>query len=236
MKSCEVEQPDFIESVCIPMQQITAVICNDRALTEEELSLIEHVVDLTYIHELYNPTFADNIKELVRAGNQDYLVSHKKEFFRLWVDLGLRYPGDYLDAYVKQTYGYWYPDSFYLVAEAEGVSATDLGVSHTPLIGGPLVVKGKEIAVKLGGILPLYGTLWSMGVAFWILLFCIGTVILRREYQKLPCFLPGLALLFTVLIATPVATEFRYVYFLVFCLPFYLTAAVLPCPENAKSH
>lgn len=233
MRAFHVEQPDFIESVSIPMQQITAVICNDRALTEEETALIEKVVDTTYIHELYNPGFADNIKELVRAGNQDYLVAHKKDFFRLWINLGLRYPGDYLTAYVDQTYGYWYPDSFYLVAEAEGVSATNLGVSHTPLIGGPLVVKGKEIAIKLGGMVPIYGTLWSMGVACWVLLFCISTVIIRGEYDKLICYLPSIALLFTVLIATPVATEFRYVYFCVLCLPFYLMTAVLPEDESA---
>ncbi len=176
MNAFHVEQPDFIESVCIPMQQITAVICNDRALSEEQLDLVENVVDLTYIKDLYNPTFADNIKELVRAGNQDYLTSHKKEFLKLWIDLGLRYPGDYLTAYVKQTYGYWYPDSFYLVAEAEGVSATRYGVSHTPLIGGPLVIKGKEIAIKLGSMVPIYGTLWSMGVACWIMIFSIGKI------------------------------------------------------------
>ncbi len=233
MRACQVEPPDFIESVCIPMQQITAVICNDRALTEEELSLIEQVVDLTYIHELYNPTFADNIKELVRAGNQDYLVEHKAEFLKLWFDLGLRYPGDYLTAYVKQTYGYWYPDSFYLVAEAEGVSATDLGVSHTPLIGGPLVIKGKEIAIKLGSMVPVYGVLWSMGVACWIMIFGISVVMIRKEYHKLICYLPSVALLLTVLAATPVATEFRYVYFMVLSLPFYLITAILPCQEPA---
>lgn len=228
MRAFQVEQPDFIESVSIPMQQITSVICNDRPLTAEETALIEEVVDLTYIHELYNPGFADNIKELVRAGHQDYLVTHKKEFFRLWLDLGLRYPGDYLTAYVNQTYGYWYPDSFYLVAEAEGVSATELGVSHTPLIGGPLVVKGKEIAIKLGSMVPIYGTLWSMGVACWVLLFSICVVIIRGEYYKLICYLPSAALLLTVLIATPVSTEFRYVYFMVVCLPFYLITAMLP--------
>lgn len=228
MQACQVEPPDFIESVCIPMQQITAVICNDRYLTEEERSLIEQVVDLTYIHELYNPTFADNIKELVRAGNQEYLVEHKKEFLKLWVTLGLRYPGDYLTAYVNQTYGYWYPDSFYLVAEAEGVSATDLGVSHRPLIGGPLVIKGKEIAVKLGSMVPIYGVLWSMGAACWIMIFGISVVVIRKEYHKLICYLPSVALLLTVLAATPVATEFRYVYFMVFSLPFYLMTAILP--------
>ncbi len=228
MRACHVEQPDFIESVSIPMQQITAVICNDRPLTEEERSLIEQVVDLTYIHELYNPTFADNIKELVRAGNQDYLVAHKREFLKLWAELGMRYPGDYLTAYVNQTYGYWYPDSFYLVAEAEGVSATDLGVSHTPLIGGPLVIKGKEIAIKLGSMVPIYGILWSMGAACWIMLFGISVVIIRKEYHKLICYLPSVTLLLTVLAATPVATEFRYVYFMVLSLPFYLITAILP--------
>ncbi len=233
MSAFHVQQPDFIESVCIPMQQITAVICNDRYLSEEELNLIEHVVDLTYIRDLYNPTFADNIKELVRAGNQDYLVAHKKEFLKLWIDLGLRYPGDYLTSYVNQTYGYWYPDSFYLVAEAEGVSATNLGVSHTPLIGGPLVIKAKEIAVKLGSMVPIYGTLWSMGVACWVLLFSISVTVIRRDYHRLICYLPGLSLLLSVLAATPVATEFRYVYFLVLCLPFYLITAILPEETDA---
>lgn len=228
MNHFQVTQPDLIESLCIPTQQIAAVLCNDRELTAEERGLIENVVDLTYIKELYNPTFADNMKELVRAGDQEYLVSHKKEFFKLWISLGLRYPGDYLDAYIQQTYGYWYPDSFYLVAEAEGVSATELGVSTRHLIGGPLVVKGKELAIKLGSIVPIYGTLWSMGVACWVLLFSMGTVLVRRETRKLLCYLPSVLLLFTVLIATPVATEFRYVYFMVYSMPFYLMAAMLP--------
>lgn len=235
MDAFGVQQPDFIESVSIPMQQITAVICNDRYLSEEERALIEEVVDLTYIRDLYNPTFADNIKELVRAGNQDYLVAHKNEFLKLWIHLGLRYPGDYLTAYVKQTYGYWYPDSFYLVAEAEGVSATDLGVSHTPLIGGPLVIKSKEIAVKLGSMVPIYGTLWSMGVACWVLLFSVSVSVIRRDYHRLICYLPGAALLLSVLVATPVATEFRYVYFLVLCLPFYLITAILPEEADAPA-
>ncbi len=235
MSAFHVQQPDFIESVSIPMQQITAVICNGRYLSDEELALIEEVVDLTYIHDLYNPTFADNIKELVRSGNQDYLVTHKTEFLKLWIDLGLRYPGDYLTAYVNQTYGYWYPDSFYLVAEAEGVSATDLGVSHTPLIGGPLVIKAKEIAIKLGSMVPIYGTLWSMGVACWVLLFSISVSVIRRDYHRLICYLPGIALLLSVLAATPVATEFRYVYFLVLCLPFYLITAILPAETDAPA-
>ena len=236
MNSFHVIQPDLVESLAIPTQQVAAVLCNDRELTEEQLQLIEHVVDLTYIKELYNPFFADNIKELVRAGDQSYLESHKKEFFSLYLELGLTYPGDYLKAYIDETYGYWYPDSFYPVADAEGVSATSLGVSHTPLIGGPIVIKTKEIAIKLGSMLPMYSLLWSMGVAFWFFIFCVGCVIVRDERQKLVYFLPSFALYLTVLAATPVATEFRYVYFMIFSLPFYGMTVLMTFPSEKKSN
>ncbi|MCM1088137.1 MAG: DUF6020 family protein [Muribaculaceae bacterium] len=227
MDALDVTQPDLIESLSIPTQQIAAVLCNDRALEEEQTALIENVVDLTYIKELYNPTFADNMKELVRAGNQEYLAAHKWEFFKLWVSLGFTYPADYLQAYINQTYGYWYPDFFYPVADVEGVSATNLGVSHTPLIGGPIVVKLKEISLKLGGMVPIYSLLWSMGVGFWIFLFCIGNAFVRGEKEKLLYYLPSFALYLTVMIATPVATDFRYVYFMVFSIPFYVITALL---------
>ena len=234
MNSFHVIQPDLIESLAIPTQQVAAVLCHDRELTEEQLQLIEQVVDLTYIKDLYNPFFADNIKELVRAGDQSYLESHKKEFFSLYLSLGLTYPGDYLKAYTNQTLGYWYPDSFYPVADIEGISASSLGVSHTPLIRGPLVVKAKEISIKLGIMLPIYGLLWSMGVAFWFLVFCAGTVIIRNEKAKLIYFLPSFALYLTVLIATPVAADFRYVYFMIFSMPFYGMTALMTLPSEIR--
>ena len=222
MSRFHVTQPDLVESLSIPVQQVASVLCHDRPVSQEQLDQINQVVDLTYIHELYNPYYADNIKELIRAGNQEYLAQHKGEYLKLWLQLGLAYPGDYLTAYIRQTYGYWYPDSFYLVAEAEGVSATTLGVSHTPLIGGPLVIKAKEIAIKLGSMIPIYGMLWSMGVICWVLILCAGCVLIRKERSKLLVYLPSVAVLFTVLIATPVATEFRYVYFMILSLPLYL--------------
>lgn len=227
MNALHVTQPDLIESLSIPTQQIAAVLCSDRELSSEQRALVERVIDTTYVKELYNPEFADNMKELVRAGDQAYLAAHKAEYLRLWAQLGMAYPADYLRAYIDQTYGYWYPDSFYLVAEGEGVSASRLGVSHKPLIGGPVVIKTKEIALKMGGMLPMYGLLWSMGVAFCFLLFCIANAFVRREKGKLLLYLPGFALYLTVMAATPVATDFRYVYFMVFSVPFYLMAALI---------
>ena len=82
-------------------------------------------------------------------------------------------------------------------------------------------------------MVPVYGTLWSMGVAFWILVLMIGCVLVRREEGKLLYTLPCLLLWGTVMIATPVATEFRYVYFLMLCTPFYLCMMVLEEPSQS---
>lgn len=227
MTKYQVTQPDFEESLSIPTQQIANVLCKDRPISIEDMVLIENVIDLTYIKDLYNPFYADNMKELVRAGNQDYLVKHKKEFLSLWIRLGLTYPFDYLEAYRDQTYGYYYPDKFYPVADNEGISGSDFGIRRMPLIGGPIIVKLNEIGLKLNEVVPLYGLIWSMGFLFWVFLFSIGSLILRNQYEKLFLYLPGLFIFFTVLIATPVNSDFRYVYFLTLSLPFYFMYGIL---------
>lgn len=84
-------------------------------------------------------------------------------------------------------------------------------------------------------MVPIYGVLWSMGAACWIMLFGISVVIIRKEYHKLICYLPSVTLLLTILAATPVATEFRYVYFMVLSLPFYLITAILPEDTDAPA-
>lgn len=80
MNGCRVTPPDFVESLCIPIQQISYVLANDRELSLEQLELIDAVIDRNYVKNLYNPEFADNMKELVRAGHPEYLEAHKRIF------------------------------------------------------------------------------------------------------------------------------------------------------------
>ena len=97
MNSLQVQQPDFVESLCIPLQQIANVICHDRELSPQQIKAIDTVIeDRNLVKELYVPTFADNIKELVRAGNPEYLEANKGTYFKLWFQLLCQYPGDYI--------------------------------------------------------------------------------------------------------------------------------------------
>lgn len=232
MNAYEVTQPDFAESICIPLQQVARVICEDKELTPAQWESVHRVIDTTYIKELYAPGFADNMKELVRAGNPGYLAENKGEYLQLWVSLGLKYPAVYLQAHVDQTIGYWFPDVAYTVGDIDGIIANETGVYSRPLIAGPLVVKTKEILLKLGDIIPLYGLLSSTGFMFWVLLCCLSIIVLRKKYSCLPLFLPGLAVILTLFIATPVSSEFRYAYSLACTLPLYIIIPFLPCPRR----
>ena len=230
MNAFHVTQPDFIESISIPLQQTARVICEGKELTGEQWESVHKVIDTTYIKELYAPGFADNIKELVRAGNPDYLTEHKTEYFKLWFSLGIKYPATYIQAYIDQTIGYWYPDVSYTVGDIDGIIANETGVASQPLIGGKFVVKTKEILLKLGDMIPLYGLLFSMGAMFWTLIGCIAIVLAKKQYRRSIVFLPGLAVILTLFIATPVSSEFRYAYSLAYTIPLYLLLPFLKEP------
>ncbi len=227
-----VESPDFVESLSIPLQQTAAVIAYNGDLTDYERAEIEKVINTAHVKRLYEPTFADNIKELVRAGHPEYLEANKGRFLLIWASVGLRNPVAYFRAFVRQTAGYYYPDEFYTVADAEGIAGSAYGITHSPRIGGPVVIKAKEILIKLGNMIPLYSILWCMGAVFWIMLFFMGLCVVKGKKERLIFYLPCLFLLLTVLIATPVAAEFRYVYFLVFALPLYPVIALYGSEEN----
>ena len=237
MNHYEVEQPDFIESISIPLQQVGRVIATGQELTPEQNELIRKIIKTEHVPELYTEYISDNMKELVRTYNPNYLTSHKSEYLKLWIELGLKYPDTYLDAYIAQTRGYYSPSAIYSVAEVDSIIDNETGLYREYLIGGKLIVKLREILIKLQDMVPLYGALWSMGSLFWGLLLFLGLTIgknlnfnLKAKMNFLDLitvWIPNIAVIGTLLIATPVAIEFRYAYNLAYCIPLYFAIMLL---------
>lgn len=237
MDHYHVTQPDFIESISIPLQQIGRVIATGQELTPEQDELINKVINSSYVPQLYTEYISDNMKELVRANNPEYLTEHKGEFFKLWIELGLEYPDIYLDAYIAQTRGYYSPSAVYSVAEVDGIIDSDTGLYREYLISGKLIVKIREILIKLQEMIPLYGSLWSMGSLFWGTLLFLGFTLGRKNSLRLDIkmnyldlitvWIPNIAVIGTLLIATPVAIEFRYAYNLAYCIPLYFAIMMI---------
>lgn len=238
MSVAGVVQPDFVESLSIPIQLFCRVLVEDKDLGEADTKMVDEVIDTTYIHELYAYDFADNMKELFKAGHPDYLEEHKWEYAALWIRTGLKYPGLYIDEYKNMTYGYWYPDNpkdnYYVVAENDGVCDNALGIERKWLIWGlpaNLWLKTREIGIKLSDMLPGYGILYCMGSTFFLECIAIGIILSQK---KRGIVMPLLLVFFgvcTVLIATPVAADFRYTYFLTMVLPGIIFLPAVNC-EN----
>ena len=232
MNHYEVIQPDFVESVSIPLQQIGRVVATEQKLTSDQEELLGKIMKLEHVPELYTEYISDNMKELVRANNSEYLEEHKLEYLKLWIELGLEYPDIYLDAYIAQTRGYYSPSATYNVAEVDGIIDSETGLYREYLLRGKPIVKIREILVKLQDMIPMYGALWNMGSLFWGTLLFLGlsiaktnTFSLKTKFSYLDfitVWMPNIAVIATLLIATPVAVEFRYAYNLAYCIPLYL--------------
>lgn len=224
MNIYEIKQADFVEALSIPVQQLARVVANQEALTEEQTASLGHFMDIEQAGIVYQPDVSDNIKNLIRSTGNVYLENNKGEFFSLWLSIGLDHPKTYFDAYVAQTNGFWYPDVSYEVGLADGIYPNEFGLSRQPILRGSIIVKIREILFKLQELVPLYGFLWSIGGMFWTVLLMQLVAIRNERPAGFLITIPAIALVLTLCIATPVATEFRYAYSLFFGLPLYLLA------------
>ena len=223
MNAMNIKQPDIAESLHVPEQQIAAVIANDRYLTDEEITLLNNVCDISYAKEFYIPWFADNIKELVRAGHPEVISENKFTYLKLWVKIGLRYPKDYIKAWLALTENVIFPEGEYDVAIIEGVKSNELGLEWQPVISNHLLLKTREIIIKLGDFVPLYGFLWSMGSYTWIFIVALTLIFTnKKDCRKAIILLPAICIILTLLLAIPSAKMFRYAFSYATLLPFAL--------------
>lgn len=91
----------------VQYQQIACVVQrHGDELTETDRERISQFTDYETLAERYNPRFSDPVK--------NEFVFHSEnapEFAKLWISLGSRYPGDYIDAALTLNLPYWYPEA-----------------------------------------------------------------------------------------------------------------------------
>ena len=60
-----VNQPDFVESLSIPTQQIARVIAKDGNLDDEDIKMLSKIMDIEKVKEVYEEDFFDPVKGVV---------------------------------------------------------------------------------------------------------------------------------------------------------------------------
>ncbi len=214
-----VQPPDIIEGLTMPVQHLTCAYLKGGELTEEEKEMIEQVVPTDRLAEVYNPYLFDPVKALIREeGNQAVIEEHKWEYLKLWFRVGLRSPLQYVVAEVRQTMGYWayrvrdelfVYGEYFMVDNPFGVTTERKLFSYNDSLA---------MGEYLMGFQNFFNRVWSLGLNTWLMLFGLVYAVYRKR-NPMP-YVPSLMLLATLLLATPVYNEFRYVYGMFITLPF----------------
>ncbi len=218
LRALDVEPPDTIEGLTMPVQHILCAYLKGGELTEEEIGMIDQVAPADQVGDYYNPWLFDIVKNFIREeGNQQVIEDNKWAYFKLWLGVGLRNPFQYMVAEVRQTAGYWAYDvkdyervygEYYMVDNPLGITAQR-----------KLFTYENELAMHdfLMGFQDLYNKVWSLGLNTWLMVFGIAYLVYHR--RSVMIYVPFLMLLITLLLATPVYNEFRYAYGLFAAFP-----------------
>lgn len=224
LKIIGIYNDNLLEGLSVPLQQVSRVIANGGELTEEEIRMIDTILDIDRVAEEYTEECCDPIKELIRAVDFEYkyLHQHKAEFLKLWIDIGMRYPWEYVEAWVEETKGYWNGGYDYYIY-AQYVSENNYGIS--------LVKQDNIIHTLMKAYFTLtretvlFEPIQSIGLNVWVLSFlCFLSMAWgRREFLLT---MPVVAVVFTLWLTTPVFSEFRYAYCVFTTLPFILPVSL----------
>lgn len=225
-----VKSSEFSESLSIPIQQVSRVVYDGCELTDEERNKVFTLVEEDIIKEKYKPNISDNMKGIIQIHRRDdYFKENINDYIKLYVDLGMRYPTEYIKAWVDQTYGYYTPgygetsleflpidpnnnvwlDIIFEVEQERAVYApglVDLLNNYAKLF------ENNDILfqfLEIGGL--VYFTLYLFVIKIW------------KRNKTFFIEMAGLVTVATLVIATPLSESIRYTY-LIF-LTIYLSIA-----------
>ena len=216
----DVQKGSVGEAFSIPLQQIArTVAAHGESLPENDRRLIDSILPYEELPGLYIPTLSDPVKDVFDA---TVFESGKSAYIKLWWRLLARYPVTYLEAFLCQTHGYWYPDIDEWIA-GRVVAENDYGIHFKRIV--PSFVDNVFSGVFVFRVFPVVSMLVSIGFVVWLTVIMAIVLILKRRYEFLLAFLPVFALWLTC-IASPVSGQFRYAYGLFLALPILAAAAL----------
>lgn len=211
----QVSEPDFIESLSIPSQQIACVLNSGGEVTEEEYGILNEIVDTKKVAQDYKAYISDPVKYLVREkNNQDYLKENIKDYAKVYIAIGLRNPLLYLQGFVEQTKGYWYHKVNNWIYYPDGIRENNLGIFRTKLLPEKICELIENLVEKTE---DFYHKFFSIALSSWMVLLGIGYSWMNKRTPIM--FILQLGIILTLLIATPVSAEFRYMYAVFWSLP-----------------
>ena len=216
-------QTHFVEVLSIPLQQIARVITQGRTLTPEQTDLLGQILILDRVAQVYDPLTVDPIKyEAFQYGNQEYFLNHLWEYGKLYLQLGLTYPADYLKAWIDETKGYWNGGYFFWIY-TQGIHENVYGLVAS--YGSNPVASLYAALFRYVEKLEILQPFTSIGLQIWAIVSCTLVNALKKR-RELLLGIPLVVLATGLWVGTPVYAEFRYAYPFFLVTPFLIAVTV----------
>ena len=228
-----VSEPDAVESLALPLMQICGTLHFDGEITEEQMELIDQVADHQGLSDAYarSPQCVDDIKEVIREhGNQEIIKEHAIQYAKLYWNLMQTNFGVYSRAFVDETDGYWYCRGNAIHLWHTYIDdSTDFGFYRSSKVPEQFETGYKKYLERFS---EWFHHHWSIALVIIPMFISFLCIFIHRRHEWIAYLY--LALLWcTVIIATPVNGDIRYVYALVFSLP--LTVGIPLTPIHVQS-
>lgn len=216
------------EILTVPIQQLARTYKFNREAFEQE--------DIDTLHEilpeealvLYNPKLSDPVK--VRFQNEVF-AADKSKYAGLWLRIGLKKPLSYINAWLVNSYGFWYPDTVIDVYSGNTVFTFTYGESS--YFGYEVEEPGsrdskipwldeayRKLALEISQEkIPIYSMLYSPGGIFWCIAFVFAYMLYRRKYHIVIPYMMVLTVWLTVLLGPTYLP--RYVLIFWYGLPLF---------------
>ena len=216
------------EVLTVPIQQLSRTYKFNREVFEPE--------DIAALHEilpeealvLYNPKLSDPVK--VRFQN-DAFAADKSKYIDLWLRIGLKKPLSYINAWLVNSYGFWYPDT--VIDVYSGNTVFTFTYKDSSYFGYEVEQPGfrdskipwldeayRKLALEISQEkIPIYSMLYSPGGIFWCIAFVFAYVLYRKKYHLVIPYLMVLLVWLTVLLGPTYLP--RYVLIFWFGMPLF---------------
>lgn len=220
------------EILTVPIQQLARTYkFNKDVFSEEDIAILHEILPEEAL-VLYNPKLSDPVK--YRFQNGPYNANRLK-YAKLWLKIGLKKPLSYINAWLVNSYGFWYPDT--IIDVYSGNTVFTFTYEDSSYFGYEVELPGvrdskipwldeayRRLSLELEQErMPIVSMMYSPGCLFWCFAFVFSYVIYRRKYHIMIPYLMVFLIWLTVLLGPTYLP--RYVLIFWFGLPLF--AAVM---------
>lgn len=217
------------EPMSVPVQQIARVVKeHGDSLNNYDRGQINEILPYENLPDLYDARLSDNIKNEL---NEQVFVSNPSKYIKLWARLGLHYPKTYLESFLCNSYGYWYPETKYWAMSScsyikminwykeSNWTIYDENLETYPENDFEFRTSFRRFINTCLREIPIVSFFCSIAFYFWVELFCACYCLKRKTNPISVLFFIAFAVFLTC-VMSPVHAETRYAYPAILLFPF----------------